>query len=423
MRQANCQPSLTNSKKIGVEGICQLLAEVLNQGYRLIGPTVRDDAVIYDDLTGFEDLPEGYSDQQTPGEYRLEKSNGKSIFGYVVGPQSWKKFLHPPRQRIGVYDRGMNRIELNGSEEDERPLAFFGVRPCELKAIQIQDRVFLEGPFVDEQYRKRRESLFIIGVNCTQPASTCFCASMGSGPSHSEGFDLCLTEIVDKKTRDYLVQVGSEKGSRLLEKVPIEPASETQIHQGENLLEKSARKIERTLETEELPEILNRNFDHPHWEEIANRCLACGNCTLVCPTCFCTTVEETTDLAGQRAERWKLWDSCFTADFSYIHGGSVRPSTRSRYRQWMTHKLSNWVDQFGTMGCVGCGRCLTWCPVGIDITEEAAYIREHDLSRKSRKQKENPKKVNELTTSSRGAKSASVEKQPALAGSERGSRR
>ena len=97
---------------------------------------------------------------------------------------------------------------------------------------------------------------------------------------------------------------------------------------------------------------------------------------MVCPTCFCTTVEDHSDLAGETAERVRSWDSCFTLDFSYVHGGSVRTETQSRYRQWMTHKLASWIDQFGTSGCVGCGRCITWCPVGIDITEEAAAIRQ-----------------------------------------------
>ena len=109
---------------------------------------------------------------------------------------------------------------------------------------------------------------------------------------------------------------------------------------------------------------------------MAERCLTCGNCTLVCPTCFCTNVEDVGDLTGDHAERWRVWDTCFSVDYSYIHGGSVRPSGRARYRQWLTHKLATWHDQFDSSGCVGCGRCITWCPVGIDITQEVAAIRE-----------------------------------------------
>ena len=131
----------------------------------------------------------------------------------------------------------------------------------------------------------------------------------------------------------------------------------------------------RSLDQEGLKELLYENRNHPRWDDVADRCLSCANCTMVCPTCFCTTVEDSTDLTGDTAERVRRWDSCFTMDFSYIHGGAVRKSVKSRYRQWMTHKLGTWQDQFGSSGCVGCGRCITWCPVGIDITEEVAAMR------------------------------------------------
>jgi ferredoxin len=120
--------------------------------------------------------------------------------------------------------------------------------------------------------------------------------------------------------------------------------------------------------------VLKANLEHPRWTEVAKRCLACTNCTLVCPTCFCSTVEDVTDLGGDQIGRERRWDSCFTLEFSYIHGGSVRRDGASRYRQWLTHKLAHWHDQFGSSGCVGCGRCISWCPVGIDITEEVAAI-------------------------------------------------
>ena len=138
--------------------------------------------------------------------------------------------------------------------------------------------------------------------------------------------------------------------------------------------------ISKVLDTTDIKGLLYRNYENPRWIEVANRCLTCGNCTLVCPTCFCNTIYEATDLAGKHAERWRKWDSCFNVDFSYIHGGSIRSSPMSRYRQWMTHKLATWIDQFGTSGCVGCGRCITWCPVGIDITEESRAIRESEKS-------------------------------------------
>jgi ferredoxin len=123
-----------------------------------------------------------------------------------------------------------------------------------------------------------------------------------------------------------------------------------------------------------LVDLLKENYAHPRWDDVAERCVTCGNCTMVCPTCFCFSVTDTSSLTGEDPERHRSWDSCFTMDHSYLHGGSVRVSGRSRYRQWMTHKLATWHDQFGTSGCVGCGRCITWCPAGIDITEEVAAI-------------------------------------------------
>ncbi|MCA8921947.1 MAG: 4Fe-4S dicluster domain-containing protein, partial [Planctomycetes bacterium] len=144
---------------------------------------------------------------------------------------------------------------------------------------------------------------------------------------------------------------------------------------GQRVVAAAAAAIERQLPQDGLPAALAAALEHPRWDDVAARCLTCGNCTLVCPTCFCTDVEDTSDLSGQVAERWRRWDTCFSLDFSALHGGSVRASGRSRYRQWLTHKLSTWHDQFGTSGCVGCGRCIAWCPVGIDITVEAAELR------------------------------------------------
>jgi ferredoxin len=136
----------------------------------------------------------------------------------------------------------------------------------------------------------------------------------------------------------------------------------------------------RSLDTEGIRDLLFSNLEHPRWDEVASRCLSCTNCTLVCPTCFCSSVTEVADLSGDRVDRERQWASCFTLDHARIHGGSVRSTTASRYRQWLTHKLAGWIDQFGSSGCTGCGRCITWCPVGIDLTEEVAAIRATDAA-------------------------------------------
>ncbi|HTV89810.1 MAG TPA: 4Fe-4S dicluster domain-containing protein, partial [Stellaceae bacterium] len=174
----------------------------------------------------------------------------------------------------------------------------------------------------------------------------------------------------------FLVAVGTPAGAALLSEIAWRPVESGDEAAAAAAVARAAAQMGRTMpDANDVPELLRQNLDHPRWNEVADRCLTCGNCTMVCPTCFCTTVEDTVSLDGAKAERVQHWDSCFTTDFSYLHGGSVRGSPRSRYRQWMTHKLSTWVDQFGTSGCVGCGRCITWCPVAIDITEEVAAIR------------------------------------------------
>jgi ferredoxin len=248
------------------------------------------------------------------------------------------------------------------------------VRSCELHAIEIQDRVFVGGRHVDTDYAARRAGAFLVAVNCFEPGGTCFCASMGTGPKVDRGFDLALTELLEGEHR-FLVEAGSERGLDVLAELERRAPSDEDLAAAEASVESAADRMGRSMETFDLRGLLARNLEHPRWDDVASRCLTCGNCTLVCPTCFCSAVEDTTSLAGEETERWRVWDTCFSVDYSYIHGGSVRPSGRSRYRQWMTHKLGTWHDQFGSSGCVGCGRCITWCPVGIDITEEVAAIR------------------------------------------------
>ncbi|MDP3063774.1 MAG: 4Fe-4S dicluster domain-containing protein, partial [Chloroflexota bacterium] len=227
-------------------------------------------------------------------------------------------------------------------------------------------------------YQARRENAFIVAVNCGQAGGACFCASMNTGPRAASGYDLALTEVLEAGRHHLVAEVGTERGAEVLAEAPHQPAGAAEVAAAERTVARTASQMGRTLDTSGIVDLLRRSYEHPRWEKVAARCLACGNCTNVCPTCFCTTVEDVTDLTGEHAERWRRWDSCFTSGFSYVHGGSVRPSAYARYRQWLIHKLSTWHDQFGASGCVGCGRCITWCPVGIDITEEVRAIRDSD---------------------------------------------
>ncbi len=346
-----------------------------SRGYGIVGPTVRDGAIVPDRIESPTELPMGWAQDLEAGRCRLQRREDRAYFGHQVGAFSWKPFLFSARQRIWSAQR---REEGGFTIVEEAPnaprLAFLGIRPCDLQAILIQDRIFLGDPG-DPFYRARREETLLIAVSCVEAAGTCFCASMDCGPEVVAPCDLALTELLSPSRHDFLLRVGSPRGALLAADLPLRPATEEDraaAHAGHD----HARRTQgRRLDTNGLRESLRDNPEHPHWEHIASRCLSCANCTLVCPTCFCHTIEDHTDLDGRGAERVRVWDSCFNLAFSQLGGGHTRNSTRSRYRQWMTHKLSTWWDQFGLSGCVGCGRCIAWCPVGIDITREASLLR------------------------------------------------
>ncbi|HEV2395586.1 MAG TPA: 4Fe-4S dicluster domain-containing protein [Candidatus Sulfotelmatobacter sp.] len=371
--------SLENHVVFAAAELATLISLILRAGYELIGPTVRDGAVVYAPIQSAQDLPQGWTDEQNPASYRLKPRPDDAYFGYTLGPQSWKKYLHPSQIRLWSAERkGSSFRILNNESRPKSPLAFLGVRACELAAIRLQDRVFLEDRYRDPVYDGHRSGAFLIAVQCTQSTATCFCSSMGTGPAVLSGADLVLIELRDGGKHRFLARVDSERGEKILGQLKITAAKESDLDEAEAALHGAASVQKRAIDNTGIRELLYQYFEHPHWEAVAARCLGCANCTLVCPTCFCTTVEDVSDVTGQHAERWRKWDSCFTQTFSYIHGGSVRTSGKARYRQWITHKLAAWQDQFGASGCVGCGRCITWCPVGIDITEEVRSLREGD---------------------------------------------
>ena len=364
----------------GLRGLFEVLK---TNGYQPVGPRLRDGAIVYDELSSVDDLPAGWTDEQDGGKYRLKKRDDGALFGYAVGPHSWKKFLFPPLLRQWQAERTGDGLQFRPEKQENPRYAFIGVRSCELHAMAIQDRVLMDEKFVDPVYAVRRKNAFIVALNCSHAGGTCFCVSMKTGPKALAGFDLSLTEIIGDGRHCFVAEIGTEMGAQVLAQIPHRPITDGDARAAERVVQRTAEQMGRVMDTTDIKELLYRNYEHPRWDNVASRCLTCANCTMVCPTCFCSTVEDTTDLAGEHADRWRKWDSCFQVNFSYVAGGSIRPTTRSRYRQWMTHKLATWIDQFGTSGCVGCGRCITWCPVGIDITEEVRAIRETDSARTS----------------------------------------
>ncbi|HEX6418994.1 MAG TPA: 4Fe-4S dicluster domain-containing protein [Acidimicrobiales bacterium] len=361
---------------LDLAGLDALMAAIRSAGYRLVGPTVRDRAVVLDDIESVDDLPAGWGDEQEGGRYRLRRRDDSALFGWAVGAHSWKAYLFPPRVTLWTASRTGGGLRFEPGEPGESsPQAFFGVRSCDLHAIAVQDRVLAGGDHPDPHYARRRAGLLVVAVTCSDPASTCFCPSMGTGPRAPGGFDLALTELIDAGGHRFVVEVATERGAGVLAGVPARPAADADLAAATQVAVRARERITRSIDTRGIRDLLAASLDHPRWDDVAERCLACTNCTLVCPTCFCSTVEDHSELAGDRAERERRWDSCFTLDHSYLHGGSVRPTHLARYRQWLTHKLGTWIDQFDSSGCVGCGRCITWCPVGIDITEEVAALR------------------------------------------------
>ncbi|MBX6388667.1 MAG: 4Fe-4S dicluster domain-containing protein [Frankia sp.] len=461
MTAAVSAPNGVASCVIPPAGLDVLIRALRARGYRVVGPTVRNRAIVYEELTAAAQLPVGWTDVQDGATYRLERRDDDARFGYAVGPHSWKQFLLPPRLRLlrvrrtpgggadagqdggdgargggteddggyagknGGYDGssggtatagpGPGRLDFEEEPPPTTRLALIGVRSCELHAIAIQDRILVAGRYPDRDYTARREGLFIVALNCHEPGGTCFCVSMDTGPAvrQGSGYDLVLSEILTGEHR-FLVEAGTGRGAEVLaeltgppaantgvttgstgaddrtaaggansrsgdEPAPARPATSADWEAAQTGVERAVSRMGRTLDADNLRDLLAANLEHPRWDDVASRCLTCGNCTMVCPTCFCLTVEDVGDLAGGEAERWRSWESCFSLDHSYLHGGPVRGSSRSRYRQWLTHKFATWHDQFGTSGCVGCGRCITWCPVAIDVTEELTAIRANSV--------------------------------------------
>ncbi len=347
------------------------LLELLHaDGRRVIGPTISQGAVVYGEIASAADLPAGWTADQGPGSYRLRRTGSERAFDYAVGPAAWKHETFPPRVPMTVGHRVDGQSSFEDVVPDPPSVAFLGVRGCEIAALLTQDRVLAAGPAVDRDYVARRAAALVIAVECSVPADTCFCTSMGTGPEVTSGFDLALTELDD----GFVVRSGSEAGEGLLARLDLGPAGEAREAAARSSVAAARERIGDPVPTAGLPARLIAAADSPRWAEIAERCLACANCTLVCPTCFCTSVTQVSDLDGAESIAERSWDSCFTVGFARVAGGNFRPRTQDRYRQWLTHKFGTWWDQFGTSGCVGCGRCITWCPVGIDIREELMAV-------------------------------------------------
>jgi NAD(P)H-flavin reductase/ferredoxin len=348
----------------------RLLTALRSDGRRLIGPRVADGAIVYDEIEAATDLPRGWLAESEPGHYRLQPDEGARAFDYGLAVTAWKRFTHPPTIPLARLRRDGAAMVVESALEPPPSLAFLGVRACEIAALRIQERAMRAGPAGDADHGARRDASLIVAVECARSLSTCFCASMDSGPEIDGGADIILRELDD----GFVVEAGSEAGRGIVHGLDLGGARQDQLAAARTQVA-AVRAAQTPVATDGLPERLRAALDSPRWAQVAERCLACANCTLVCPTCFCTSVAVASDLDGIDGTTERQWDSCFSAGFARVAGdASFRPRVTDRYRQWLTHKFSTWWDQFGSSGCVGCGRCVAWCPVGIDVRDELAAI-------------------------------------------------
>ena len=355
--------TMTSADLVGlVDALCADFDEV-------IAPVLVDGVVRLAPIDSADDLPTGATDDQRPGSYRATTTGGPHRFSYVVGPDSLKAIVHPPRSPVWTMSRDHTGA-VAVSVAPARPVrrAVLGARACDIAGLERLGRTQLDGPHPDAHHAAARAGLFLVGVDCSRPAPTCFCESTGTGPFIADGADLSITELDGDDEVHYILRAGSERGREFAESLGLRRAEPDQVTTADRA-RRSVHTTGRAMPADATSIVL-ADLEHPRWDEVAERCLTCGNCTAVCPTCFCTDVDDQIGLDGDTAHRDRVWDTCFSLEYSHLGPGPVRSSPRSRYRQWLTHKLGTWHDQFGESGCVGCGRCITWCPVGIDLTAE-----------------------------------------------------
>jgi ferredoxin len=355
-------------------GLGRLVAMLVKSFDEVLGPVEVDGAIRLRPIVSVDDLPIGVADEQETAAYRLRRTGTKLRFSYGVGPDSLKALVYPPRSPVWTMRRRDGSLVVEPALHGTASRAVVGARACDVRGLRVLEHTQTGGPHADPAFVADRDGLFIVAVDCTFPSPTCFCDTAGHGPALHHGYDIAMTELEGERGARYVLRAGTDRGREFVERLHLMEAPDKLVRQADLELRYAAREQIRELPSNAAR--VSRLVEHPHWDDVADRCLTCGNCTAVCPTCFCTDVEDQIALDGETATRVRVWDTCFSMEYSRLGASPHRATARDRYRQWLSHKLGTWHDQFGESGCVGCGRCITWCPVGIDITAEVEALAE-----------------------------------------------
>ena len=340
-----------NAKVVTEQSVRNFIDRLILQ-YQVYGPTEKRNHYVFDEVS---------SGSQVDLSYQTT----------ILPP---KKFLIPQCEVLLTLRR--DGTAVTQAPEFHRKQLIFGIHSCDLNGISLLDRVFLND-FPSENYRKRRNNLVLVALSCSEVADTCFCSSLGTGPSVRDGFDLLLTPV----RKGYLIESGSKEGDKLLAQIEGSSASAEDLACKEERIEEAKKKFTRFIDTENLSELFENNLNHPIWRRLGDIDLACAQCINSCPTCYCFDVRDKLSIDIREGSRYTEWDACFLLEFSEVAlGGNFRRDRADRVRQFMGHNLG-WGGAAQHRGspirfkCVGCGRCIRTCPVRIDITEVVAELR------------------------------------------------
>ena len=276
-----------------------------------------------------------------------------------------KEFFLPPTETMFSFTTNKGGFNIVLPEEGDKRRLIFGIRPCDVNALSILDKVF-GGDQRDEYYLSKREKTTLVALGCNRPAARCFCGSVGAGPSLSDNFDVLLTEL----DGSYFVEVASEKGKQLIDKAPtlFHEAAEEARKRKERVVDQAKKLASKPVDPLEVARRMEAHFNDSRWAQLGERCLECGGCTYLCPTCYCFDVVDRVE--DGKGSRLRYWDSCLLRGFTRMAGGlNPRESRESRIKQRFYHKWDYFVERFGVLQCVGCGRCSETALCHIDWKE------------------------------------------------------